>query len=167
MAQNSPHLCPKCGAPAEPNQRFCAECGTVLDAEANKPTALAGEKQAAKPASQVVDNGPTNAPGPIAPTMAAQAKTPLMPTMPVPDSQFYGPEMDATVIPLPPPPPPETLISTPQTAIPSPQMPSQPGTYSVPAYAQAPKRSRGCLVASIVLLLILAAGVAYYFFFIR
>src|SRR5690348_8567506 len=140
MAQNSPHLCPKCATPAEPNQRFCSECGTILNAEANKPTALAGEKQPIQPASQMDDNRPVNATEPTVPAMAAQAKNPLVPTMPVPDSQFYGSGMDATIIPLPPPPPPETLISTPQTAIPSPQIPSQPGTYSVPAYAQAPKR---------------------------
>src|SRR5690349_22272125 len=41
MAQNPPRLCPNCGTPVEPNQRFCSECGTTLSMVSNLPTALA------------------------------------------------------------------------------------------------------------------------------
>src|SRR5712691_2171541 len=48
MAQNPPLLCPNCNMPTQPNQRFCSECGTTLNVEANKPTALASESQFAQ-----------------------------------------------------------------------------------------------------------------------
>src|SRR5437588_2220163 len=71
--------------------------------------------------------------------------------------QFYAHAADTDVIP--PPPPPNSFISTPQEAPASPYYtPSPQVKGTVPAYAQAPKRSRGCLVASIVLLLVLVLG---------
>ena len=86
--------------------------------------------------------------------------------LPTSGDQFYTQATDAEVIP--PPPPPDSFISTPQEAPASPyytQPPQVKGT--VPAYAQAPKRSRGCLIASIVLLLVLALGVVGGFYILR
>src|SRR5436190_11360389 len=78
-------------------------------------------------------------------------------TVPTSGEQFYAQATDADVIP--PPPPPDSFISTPQEAPASPYYtPSPQAKGSVPAYAQAPKRSRGCLVTSVVLLLVLALG---------
>jgi hypothetical protein len=79
-------------------------------------------------------------------------------TVPTSGDQFYAQATDVDAIP--PPPPPDSYISIPQEAPASPYFttPSQvKGT--VPAYAQAPKRSKGCLIAGIVLLLVLALGV--------
>jgi len=87
-------------------------------------------------------------------------------TVPTSGDRFYAQATDADVIP--PPPPPDSFISMPQEAPPSPYYaPSPQVEGTVPAYAQAPKRSRGCLVASIVLLLVLALGVVGGFYIIR
>ena len=87
-------------------------------------------------------------------------------TVPTSGGQFYAQATDADVIP--PPPPPDSFISKPQGAPASPYYTPPPQVNgTVPAYAQAPKRSRGCLVASIVLLLVLALGVIGGFYFIR
>ena len=87
-------------------------------------------------------------------------------TVPTSGDHFYAQATDAEVIP--PPPPPDSFISPPQEILASPyyiQPPQIKGT--VPAYARAPKRSRGCLVASIVLLLVLALGVVGGFYIVR
>jgi zinc-ribbon domain len=44
-----PRLCPKCGIAAEPNQRFCSECGTTLNVASNQPTAIASGEQSVIP----------------------------------------------------------------------------------------------------------------------
>lgn len=63
-------------------------------------------------------------------------------TAPTSGDQFYTQATDADVIP--PPPPPDSFISTPQEAPASPYYtPSTRVNGTVPAYAQAPKRSRG------------------------
>ena len=87
-------------------------------------------------------------------------------TVPTSGGQFYVQATDVDVIP--PPPPPDSFISKPQEAPASPYYTPPPQVNgTVPAYAQAPKRSRGCLVASIVLLLVLALGVIGGFYIIR
>ncbi len=87
-------------------------------------------------------------------------------TMPNSGDQFYAQATDADIIP--PPPPPDSFISTPQEAPASPYYtPSPQVKGTVPAYAQAPKRSRGCLVTSIVLLLVLALGVVGALYIVR
>lgn len=40
MAQNSARSCPNCHAQMAPNQRFCSNCGAVMEGSANKPTEL-------------------------------------------------------------------------------------------------------------------------------
>ena len=87
-------------------------------------------------------------------------------TVPTSGDQFYAQANDADVIP--PPPPPDSFISTPQEA-PASLYYTQPPQVkgAVPAYAQAPKRSRGCLVSSLVLLLVLALGVVGGFYIVR
>ena len=82
-------------------------------------------------------------------------------TVPTSADQFYAQATDVDVIP--PPPPPDSFISTPQ------QGPASllHASCACPAYAQAPKRSRGCLVASIVLLLVLVLGGVGAFFVVR
>jgi hypothetical protein len=88
------------------------------------------------------------------------------PTEQMSGDQFYAHAADTEVIP--PPPPPDSYISTPQEAPAAPYYtPPSQVTGNVPAYAQAPKRSRGCLVASIVLLLVLALGGVGIFYIVR
>src|SRR6266700_4253463 len=87
-------------------------------------------------------------------------------TVPRSGDQFYAQATDADVIP--PLPPPDSLISTPPAAPPSPYYtPSPQAKGSVPAYAQAPKRSTGCLVTSVVLLLVLVVGGVGAFYVVR
>lgn len=170
MAQNNPLICPKCGTLAEAGQRFCAECGTVLNIDVNKPTSLASDSA----------YSPTM---PAQPGQSAHAPGTPYPTMPPSGSQFYGATTDSN--PIPPPPPAASYPSLPPASRPSlpamqpmQSMPAQapaptpapapsPGTYvPVPDYARAPKRSRGCLLVSVVLLLVLiAGGVGAYFVF--
>src|SRR6266702_5231383 len=109
--------------------------------------------------------GAANTPGftPVMPdTPIASSKTPgvsgaIYSPVSTSGDQFYAHAADTDVIP--PPPPPDSFISTPQEAPASPYYtPSPQVKETVPAYAQAPKRSRGCLVASIVLLLVLVLG---------
>jgi hypothetical protein len=174
MAQNPPLLCPNCNTPAPPNQRFCSECGTTLNVGANKPTALASESQFAQAAPPGQNNGSQDAteraprPGsapPVAPRSTPPTPQPGMAsgqgqyasgasysTVPTSGNQFYSQATDANVIP--PPPPPDSFVAAHQQS-----PPPAPGTYVVPDYARAPKRSRrGLLIISIVLLLILALG---------
>ncbi len=40
MAQNSARSCPNCHAPMDPHQRFCSNCGTVVEGAAYRPTEL-------------------------------------------------------------------------------------------------------------------------------
>src|SRR6266699_3746395 len=173
MAQNPPWLCPNCNTPAQPDQRFCAECGTTLHVGANKPTAFAIESQPAQATPPGQSNGSAyatgRAPQPGAASPAPPLSTPPTPqpgngpgqtpyasgssysTVPTSGSQFYLEATDANVIP--PPPPPDSFVSARQQS-----PPPAPGTYVVPDYARAPKRSRGLLIITIVLLLVLALG---------
>jgi len=112
------------------------------------------------------------APGstPVVPGTPASGATPVTPSSPAQDiseapyfnapasgDQFYAQTTDADVVP--PPPPPDSYISTPQQAPAPPYYPPPaPGYTNVPSYARAPKRSRGCLIASVVLLLVLVLG---------
>src|SRR6266568_1974664 len=129
-----------------PVNNSAATASTIITSNANTP-------------------GAANTPGftPVMPdTPIASSKTPGVSGAsysPVSTSgdQFYAHAADTDVIP--PPPPPDSFISTPQEAPASPYYTSSPQVKgTVPAYAQAPKRSRGCLVASIVLLLVLVLG---------
>ncbi len=40
MAQNSVRSCPNCYTPLGPGQRFCSNCGAIVEVNANKPTEL-------------------------------------------------------------------------------------------------------------------------------
>ena len=40
MAQNSNRLCPKCSTPLAPGQRFCSNCGSIVEPSAYQPTEL-------------------------------------------------------------------------------------------------------------------------------
>lgn len=169
MAQNPPLLCPNCNTPAQPGQRFCAECGTTLNFGANRPTALASESQFAQAAPPGQNNGSQDAaarapqsgspepvvPGSIPPTPQS-GQTPYASgssysTVPTSGNQFYSQATDANVIP--PPPPVDSFVAARQQS-----PPPAPGTYVVPDYARAPKRSRWLFIIPIVLLLVLALG---------
>jgi len=115
-----------------------------------------------------------NIPGsvPVSPNMPVSgAATPSVAgasysSEPISVDQFYAQATGTDVIP--PPPPPDSFISTPQEAPASPYYtPPVPVNETVPAYAKAPKRSRGCLVTSIVLLLVLVLGSVGAFYIVR
>ncbi len=187
MDQNPPRLCPNCGTPAEPNQRFCSECGTTLNVASNLPTAMASGEQSllasqgsgaqfgAQPASATNGSGDAA----TAPTelVGAPGQTPGdQPVAATPSSgaHFYSQTTDAN--PIPPPPPPDSLVAPinqaftsyqPFDRTPSGQPAPASGAYAVPDYARAPRRSRLGIVVSLVLLLMLVLGgvAAYALFF--
>lgn len=182
MANNPPRLCPKCGTPAEPNQRFCSECGTTLNVASNQPTALAsGEQplipsQGAQFATQPEPGGGVSGNTATAPTQMVGASGQTPAAYPASASSpsgahFYSQTTDANLIP--PPPPPDSLVApfTYQASAKTPSYPSQAtpasGMVPVPDYARAPRRSRRGLIVSLVLLLVLVLGgvAAYALFF--
>lgn len=185
MAQNPPRLCPNCGTPAEANQRFCAECGTTLSMVSNQPTALASGEQSAIPvqgaqyATQPEAGNGASGNTVTAPTQlvgtSGQAPAPYpASTVPSSGSQFYAQTTEAGLIA--PPPPPDSLVAPlyqpsyqapEQVSSPAQQPTPAPGTYVVPDYARAPRRSRAGLIVSLVLLLVLVLGgvAAYALFF--
>src|SRR5260370_33804230 len=193
IALSSPRFCSECGKPFETGHRFCTNCGATTSVEANALTTLTsdqtvlgiGQAQGSQPqVSTPVNNSAATASTIITPNANTPGFTPVMSNTPLPSSEtpgvsvasyssvptsgneFYAQATDADVIP--PPPPPDSFISTPQEAPASPYYTPSPRVKgTVPAYAQAPKRSRGCLVASIVLLLVLALGVVGGLYIIR
>src|SRR5450631_3018526 len=40
MAQQSNRLCPECNTPLAPSQRFCSNCGSIVEPSAYQPTEL-------------------------------------------------------------------------------------------------------------------------------
>ena len=190
---SSPRFCSECGKPLEAGHRFCKNCGSTTSVEANALTTLTrdqkvlGSHQAQSSQPQVsvpVNNTGATASTIITPNANTPGFTPVMPNTPISSSetpgvsgasysivptsgdQFYAQATDADGIP--PPPPPDSFISTPQEAPASPYYtPSPQAKGSVPAYAQAPKRSRGCLVTSVVLLLVLVVGGVGAFYVVR
>jgi hypothetical protein len=133
-----------------------ATASTIINANAITP----GEAVNKSGISPVMPNTPLSSSATPGDYEASNA------TLPTSGEQFYAQAIDAEVIP--PPPPPDSFISTPQEAPASPYYVQPPQVKStVPAYAQAPKRSRGCLVASLVLLLVLALGVGAGFYIVR
>lgn len=186
MAQNPSRLCPNCGTPAEPNQRFCSECGTTLNVASNQPTAMASGEQPAlasqgSGAQYATQPAPaTNGSGDAAVVPTQFVGTPgqapgdqPVATAPTSGAHFYSQTTDAN--PIPPPPPPDSLIaplyqSPPPfqatAGTPSAQPTPAPGTYTVPDYARAPRRSRlGTIVGLVVLLMLVLGGVAAYALF--
>lgn len=169
--QNPQLLCPNCGTQAEPGQRFCAECGALLGQEANKPTELAADSRISQANTVMQDDASSRPVSPAPLSQAQQGMAPTAPmagaaangsagasqtpapaptwsTVPMSVSHVYGDTTEGNLVP---PPPPETYVSAPRQAV-------APGTIGVPDYARAPRRSRGCLITSIVLLLVLALG---------
>lgn len=128
--------------------------------DAPGPTVIAPAPLQATSDAPAVDRGPNTPPNVLGSTYST---VPSAGT----GEQLHEQATDVDIIP--PPPPPDSFISTPQQTPSSPYYtPPTPGYTTVPAYAQAPKRSRGCLIASIVLLLVLAlGGVGAYFVFFR
>jgi zinc-ribbon domain len=194
-ALSSPRFCSECGKPLEAGHRFCTNCGATTSGEADVRTTLTSDQtvltnehaqspQSQVPASQVHSDSTAstiitphvNAPGvantpvqshiPISSPETPGVSGTSYSTVPTSGDQFYEQATDADVIP--PPPPPDSFISAPQEAPAAPYYtPSRQPKGTVPAYAQAPKRSRGCLITSIVLLLVLVLGGSGGFYFIR
>ncbi|HYX48642.1 MAG TPA: zinc ribbon domain-containing protein, partial [Ktedonobacteraceae bacterium] len=139
---SSPRFCSECGKPLEAGHSFCTNCGATTSAEADARTALTNEhtQSAQSQFSTPQDKGDATA------------------------STIITPDADA----IPPPPPPDSFISMPNEISAAPYFtPSSQGNGNVPVYAQAPKRSKGCLITSIVLLLVLVLGGIGGFYIIR
>src|SRR5580658_1750694 len=99
MAQNPPRLCPRFGIPAEPNQRFCSECGTTLNVASNQPTALASGEQPVIPsqgAQFATQPEPGSGPGntATAPTQMVGASGQMPGAYSASGSQFYAQTTD-------------------------------------------------------------------------
>ncbi len=178
---STPSFCSECGKPLEAGHRFCTNCGATTNIEANARTALTSDQtvlssdQAQNSQPQATAFAGSNSPTastmitPIAHTPGAAANPPVWNSeiprvsgtnysnVPTSGEHIYVQATDADVIP--PPPPPDSFISTPQKAPVSPQYsPPLQTNGNVPTYAQTPKRSRGCLIASVILLLALVLG---------
>lgn len=177
---STPRFCSECGKPLAAGHRFCTNCGatTSIDADARtaltsdqtvpggdqahnaqpQPTVFAGNDGAT--ASTIITSNANN-PGVARNPLVSNSEKPQSSgtnysTVPTSGNQFYGQTTDVDIIP--PPPPPDSFISSPQQApVPS-QYAPLPQTSGVPTYAQAPKRSRGCLIISFILLLVLVLG---------
>jgi hypothetical protein len=127
------------------------------DAQA-QPTVFAGN-DGATASTMITSNA--NTPGkamnkPVSNFEKPQSSGTNYSTVPAPGNQFHMQTTEADIIP--PPPPLDSFISAPQQTPMSPQYIPLPQTSGVPTYAQAPKRSRGCMITSIVLLLVLVLG---------
>ncbi len=161
MAQNPAQFCPQCGTPGQAGQRFCSNCGATIGASAAAPTA----------AASYIPPAPGQAGG-------SGASEPTIPDTDQPALSGQGLYRGSSQSIAPPPPPTaynpyeNSLPGGPQTyeqnasSAPGYVPPPAGETYTpapVPTYAQAPRRSRGCLVTSFILLLVLAAGVGGYF----
>ncbi len=139
-----------------PAENTGATASTIITTDVNTPGAAVNTPGS----TPVMPNIPAS--GAATPSVAGASYS----TVSTPGDQFYAQATDADVIP--PPPPLDSFISTPQEAPASPYYtPSTPVNKTVPAYAQAPKRSRGCLFTSIVLLLVLVLGGVGVFYVIR
>jgi hypothetical protein len=186
IALSSPRFCSECGKPLEAGHRFCTSCGATTSGEADARTTLASDQavlsteyaqspqpqvQAAQVNSDLTAStiitpnvntpGVANTPGPpnvpSSSTETSDASGTRYSTLPTSGDQFYAQATEADF--MPPPPPPDSFISAPKETPVAPYYPlSQQPKETVPVYAQAPKRSRGCLITSIVLLLVLALG---------
>ena len=83
MAQAFPPLCPHCGTPATPGQRFCSNCGKTLDAEFGVPTAAASSGEHYPQVPDLATQLPTPPPPP---TSSYSQPTPLSP------NTYYSPQ---------------------------------------------------------------------------
>ena len=152
-----------------------AQGSSSVTSAATIPTENAKPPDAAKLAAHPDDPGSTlvaqlstpNTPasGATPPVQGPNISGPMYSSTPTFDDQFYAQPTDVHSIP--PPPPPESFVSTPQQAPASSYNKQMAPDYAaVPAYARAPKRSRGGLVAIVLLLvLVLGGGGMYYAFF--
>src|SRR5216683_1757583 len=152
-----------------------AQGSSSVTSAATIPTENAKPPDAAKLAAHPDDPGSTlvaqlstphtPASGATPPVQGPNISGPMYSSTPTFDDQFYAQPTDVHSIP--PPPPPESFVSTPQQAPASSYNKQMAPDYAaVPAYARAPKRSRGGLVAIVLLLvLVLGGGGVYYAFF--
>ena len=152
-----------------------AQGASSVTSAATIPVENAKPRDAAKMGAHPDDSGPTlvaqlstpdtPASGATPPVQGPNSSGPMYSSTPTFDDQFYAQSTDMHSIP--PPPPPESLASTPKPApVSSYNTQMAPDYVAVPAYARAPKRSRGGLVAIVLLLvLVLGGGGVYYAFF--
>ncbi len=83
MAQYSNRPCPKCDTPLTPGQRFCSNCGSIVEPSAYQPTELTPNS-----ASSSADMG-TYQETPPPPPMNSYGQTP----MPPPSTNYQTPQM--------------------------------------------------------------------------
>lgn len=167
MAQNPAQYCPQCGTPGPAGQRFCSNCGATISASSVAPTAAAsfippapgqaGGSSSSSNDPTLFDNGQSPGAGQGAYRGSSQSIAPPPP----PTASTYNPYENSL------PGGPQTYEQSARITTPGSLPPPAGGTYTpapVPTYAQAPRRSRGCLVTSLILLLVLAAGISGYWF---
>jgi hypothetical protein len=143
MNQGKARFCPECGNLATPDQRFCSNCGTTLDASNNMPTASISENEI----GHQVSEKPTEYAGPPPPP----------PSLEMP---FGQPAQPSSL-------PPNTYYPN-QNPVASPQV-QQGGVQPVADYAKPQKdsskgvlRQLGCGVGLVILLvLVLCGGLSY------
>lgn len=161
LAQRPTQFCSNCGSPLQTDQRFCSNCGSTLGINASIPTQAASNTPQAQ--QEVDTSAPTHLLSPSPDTPHAASTQPNTPNTNTNNASYAAQSWEIA------PPPPVTPAFNPynhnspgaQTNPPyTYTQPNQPVPYVVPAYAQKPKRSWGCLITSIILLLVLIAGIS-------
>lgn len=173
MIPKPTQFCPQCGEPIQTGQRFCTNCGATMGVDASSPTVAASQTPqrplAPLPPEGFGEAGPTKLPSSTPSSPDAETLPSSAPMPSTPGNSIYT-ASNETIAPPPPPPMPtynSYVNSAPggpqsyvQTTPPPIYMPPPAvGNPQVPSYAQKPKKSRGCLVSSIILLIVLVAGI--------
>lgn len=160
MAQQPARFCSECGAQLQASQRFCTNCGATMNMDAAAPTM--GSSAAILATEPTVAAAPDLPAGSFNVSAPGQMGQPTAPPPP-PVSSTYNPYISSA-----------PGVQTYGQNASAPGYPPTPGfvpvapggaPLPVPAYAQKPKRSNGCLVTSILLLIVLAAGIGTFVFF--
>ncbi len=161
MVQSSNRFCASCGTALEAEQRFCPNCGNAVEAPTSSPTSRSTPEETTSAVPQLGMSGSN--PDYNSPTVA---------TPPVPESGAFNtpppPPPDQSSMPsYPPPPPPsdpypsynQSSASYPGIGYPSTGQPT-PGGYGVPDFArpQPNKNRTGLIIGIVAVVVVLIVG---------